>query len=130
MNFAMSEWNMVGIAAAFATLAGIWFGHVAVRWIEFRTANLKLPVFLAVLLGLCLEIASLAASARWLSAGLGILGVTFLWDAVELFRQEKRVKRGHAPANPHNPRHQRILAEYPTATVEDPFQRLERDKNE
>jgi hypothetical protein len=104
----------------------------AVRWIEVPHSNLKLPFFVggAYIGPLCLEIASLAASARWLSAGLGILGVTFLWDAVELFRQEKRVKRGHAPANPHNPRHQRILAEYPTATVEDPFQRLERDKNE
>ena len=100
MNFAMSEWNMVGIAAALAALAGIWLGHVAVRWIEFRTANLKPAAFIVVLLGLCLEVASLATSTRWLSAGLGILGVTFLWDAVELFRQEKRVKRGHAPANP------------------------------
>lgn len=130
MNFAMSEWNIVGIAAALAALAGIWFGHVAVRWIEFRTANLKLAAFLVVLLGLFLEIASLGAPTRWLSAGLGILGVTFLWDAVELFRQEKRVKRGHAPANPLNPRHQRILAEHPAATTEDPYKQLGRDKEE
>ncbi len=42
---------------------------------------------------------------------LGILGVTVLWDAVELFRQQNRVRRGHAPANPHNPRHRRFLEE-------------------
>jgi hypothetical protein len=48
-----------------------------------------------------------------------ILGVTLLWDALEFFRQQKRVKHGHAPANPNNPRHAKILAEYPDATTID-----------
>jgi len=36
---------------------------------------------------------------------LGILGITLLWDALELVRQAQRVKIGRAPANPANPRH-------------------------
>ena len=48
-----------------------------------------------------------------------ILGVTLLWDALEFFRQQKRIKHGHAPANPNNPRHAKILAEYPDATTID-----------
>ena len=49
----------------------------------------------------------------------GILGVTLLWDSFEFYRQQKRIKHGHAPANPKNPRHSKILAEYPGATIVD-----------
>jgi len=34
----------------------------------------------------------------------------FLWDAFEFYRQHYRIQSGHAPANPDNPRHARILA--------------------
>lgn len=127
MNFGWNEWNVVGLAAAAAALLGIWFGHVAVRWVEYHLPNLKPIALLAVIAGISMEFLSLYAQTRWLSAFLGILGITFLWDAIELFRQEKRVKRGHAPANPANPRHQRILAAYPNATTEDPYQRLKKE---
>jgi hypothetical protein len=59
-----------------------------------------------------------------LSAGSGIFAVTFLWDALEFLRQQNRIKHGHAPANPNNPRHAKILAEYPEATT---FDWLDRD---
>lgn len=51
--------------------------------------------------------------------GVGILGVTLLWDALEFYRQQRRIQRGHAPANPNNPRHAKILAEFPSATTID-----------
>jgi len=51
---------------------------------------------------------------------LGILGITLLWDAFEIYRQQNRVKHGHAPANPNNPRHARFLADpHFHATTED-----------
>jgi hypothetical protein len=50
--------------------------------------------------------------------------VTFLWDALEFLRQQNRIKHGHAPANPNNPRHAKILAEHPEATT---FDWLDRD---
>jgi hypothetical protein len=63
-----------------------------------------------------------------LSAVSGIIGITFLWDALEFKRQQKRVIKGHAPANPKNPRHLRILAECKTATTLDMLDREPRGK--
>ena len=119
MNIDINSWNVVGLAAAASALLGIWLGHVAVRKIEFAAVNLKLPIFYAAVLGLALELISLYMQARWLSTVFGILGITLLWDALELIRQERRVRKGHAPANPNNPRHQLILAAYPSATTVD-----------
>jgi hypothetical protein len=111
--------NFTGIIAATTAFLGIWLGHVSVRAIERRVTNLWLPIVIALVLGLILETWSLMTDHRLLSTALGILGITVLWDAFEFVRQEKRVKRGHAPANPDNPRHARILTGYPSATTRD-----------
>ena len=111
--------NLVGLAAALATFFGVWLGHVSVRKLERETVNLWIPSFIALVLGIVFETASSLTSSLVLSAMCGILGVTLLWDALEFFRQQKRIKRGHAPANPNNPRHAKILAEYPDATTID-----------
>jgi hypothetical protein len=111
--------NTIGLVAATATFFGIWFGHVAVRKIEFVAPNIWLPTLGALAIGLGLEAAALMASSLQASAFFGILGITFLWDAFEFTRQQNRIKKGHAPANPDNPRHARILAEYPDATTID-----------
>ena len=116
--------NFSGLAAALTAFLGIWLGHVMVRWIEFRALSLRPPMVVFCLLGAgCLTV-SLAGADFVASAVPGILGITFLWDALECARQEKRVRRGHAPANPNNPRHARILASCPTATT---IHWLERD---
>jgi hypothetical protein len=49
---------------------------------------------------------------------LGIVGITVLFDALEFRRQFKRVKKGHAPANPHNPRHAPLLASGQATAIE------------
>ena len=103
--------NPVGLSAALATFLTVWLGHVAVRKIEARVADIRPPMVFFILLGLGLGAASLRADPAWLSAALGIASVTSFWDAFEFIRQQKRVRRGHAPANPHNPRHARFLAE-------------------
>jgi len=113
------ELNFIGIIAAASAFLGIWLGHVSVRAIESRVRKLWPAVVIALVLGLALETWSLITDNRLLSAALGILGITVLWDALEFVRQEKRIKKGHAPANPSNPRHTRILAEYPSATTLD-----------
>ena len=118
------EINTIGFASALATFLGVWFGHVSVRKIERETVNLWIPALIALALGIGLEIASFLISNLSLSAMCGILGVTLLWDSFEFYRQQKRIKHGHAPANPNNPRHARILAEYPNATT---FDWLDRD---
>ena len=78
---------------------------------------------IGIILGLTLEVCSLSTVNRLLSTAAGILGITFLWDALEFVRQEKRIKKGHAPANPFNPRHAQILANYPSAIAIDLLKR-------
>jgi hypothetical protein len=111
--------NLVGIAAAFATFIGVWIGHVAVRKIERETIRLWIPICVALALGTGLGILSLLTSSLILSAASGILAVTFLWDALEFVRQQNRIRHGHAPANPRNSRHAKILAVYPKASIID-----------
>lgn len=118
------ELNFTGLIAAISAFLGIWLGHVSVRAIERKATKLWPPILIALAIGLTLEIYSLSTVHRPLSAASGILGITVLWDSLEFVRQEKRVKKGHAPANPHNPRHARILADYPSAT---PLDLLNRD---
>ncbi len=113
------EINLTGPAAALATFLGIWWGHVAVRVLEARLADIRPAMIIAVLLGMGMWTGALLTDWMPLSAALGIFGVTLLWDGYEFHRQEKRIKIGHAPANPNNPRHARILAEYLSATTLD-----------
>lgn len=114
------EINFVGLAAALATFFGIWWGHVSVRKIEREVVNLWIPATIALLLGSGLLAASFMTSSLALSAGSGILAVTLFWDALEIaIRQPARIRHGHAPANPNNPRHAKILADHPEATTID-----------
>ncbi|MDO9129819.1 MAG: DUF4491 family protein [Anaerolineales bacterium] len=109
--------NPLGLASALAAFLGIWLGHVTVRKVEAAAPKLWPPILIAIALGLGLEIWSLVTDSLITSAVTGILGITVLWDALEFVRQEKRIKKGHAPANPANPRHARILTAYPAATT-------------
>jgi hypothetical protein len=79
--------------------------------LEYSAPDLRVPVIAALIIGLLLEIGALASDSLYLSAACGIIGMTALFDAVEFRRQFKRVKKGHAPANPDNPRHARLLAD-------------------
>jgi len=90
-----------GPVLAAITLGTIGFGHVAVRKVNYLYGTKPSPhVFI---LGLLILYFSLKASNDILSASLGIIAVTFMWDAYELIRQEERIRRGHAPANPNRP---------------------------
>ncbi len=113
--------NLLGLITALSTFLGIWLGHVSVRSIERRAENLWLPIATALVLGSVFEMWSFFTLSRSLSAATGVFGITLLWDALEFVRQEKRIQRGHAPANLQNPRHMRILEEYAEATTENPF---------
>jgi hypothetical protein len=115
--------NALGPVAALSAFLGIWLGHVSVRRIEFVSPSLWPPALLFISLGLALEFASAWASSLPLAAACGILGVTLLWDSLELVRQQRRVRKGHAPANSRNPRHARILAQFPAATARDVLKR-------
>jgi len=69
-----------------------------VRIIHYYFGTKPIPaVFLA---GLLLLLGSTQTDTNVLSAALGIVGLTVVWDAFELHRQELRVRLGHAPLNP------------------------------
>jgi hypothetical protein len=103
--------NFIGVVAALTAFLSVWFGHIAVRKIEFVSLTIWIPSAIFVILGLTAEVFSLYTVNRPLSTVFGILGITLLFDAFELTRQQKRVKKGHAPANPNNPRHAKFLAD-------------------
>jgi hypothetical protein len=117
------EVNTIGLVAAASTFLGVWFGHVAVRKIESISPTLWLPTTSFVIAGIISEWFALLTSNFLLSTAFGILGFTFLWDALEFTRQQNRIKKGHAPANPGNPRHIRLMSEYPAATTLDLLKR-------
>ncbi len=103
--------NFIGVVAALAAFLSVWFGHVAVRKIEFISPTIWIPSAVFAILGLVVEFLSLSTVNRPLSTVFGILGITLLFDAFEFTRQQKRIKKGHAPANPENPRHAQFLAD-------------------
>ncbi len=90
-----------GPMLAILTLGTIAFGHVAVRKVNYLFGTKPTPYVFA--LGLIFLFISLLVADNLASAALGILGVTTLWDSFELVRQEERIRRGHAPANPERP---------------------------
>jgi hypothetical protein len=111
--------NWIGLVSAAATFLGVWIGHVSVRKIEREVERLWIPSTIALVLGFGFEIVSLRTSNLLLSAACGIVGMTLFWDSLEFYRQHKRIRHGHAPANPKNARHARILQSCPHATVVD-----------
>ena len=117
------ETNFIGLVAAVSAFLGIWFGHVGVRKIDSISPTVWLPTVVALALGVGLECWSLLADSVYVNTSTGILGMTVLWDAIEFTRQHHRVIKGHAPANPANPRHARILTEYASATTLDLLKR-------
>ena len=102
--------NTLGFTAAVTAFLSIWIGHIAVRKIEANARTIAVPVVISITLGLITEYCSLITTNRQLSTIFGIIGVTLLWDAFEFYRQQKRILKGHAPANPNNPRHAAFLS--------------------
>lgn len=103
--------NFIGVVAALTAFFSIWFGHVAVRKIEFASPTIWIPSTIFATCGLLTEYLSLIIPGRLLSTFLGILGITLLFEALEFTRQQTRIKKGHAPANPDNSRHASILSD-------------------
>jgi hypothetical protein len=90
-----------GLVLAALIFGTIGLGHVAVRKFNYRYGTKPAPFFLV--LGLAFLGLSLLVTSNLASAALGIVRMTTLWDAVEFVRQEERIRRGHAPANPDRP---------------------------
>jgi Domain of unknown function (DUF4491) len=111
--------EFAGIWMALATFLGIWWGHVGVRWLEAHSTDIRPPAAVLVICGLALNGYALVSPSLTVAGVCSIIGITLLWDAFELYRQVRRVLKGHAPANPANPRHAAYLAAGGLATTKD-----------
>jgi hypothetical protein len=88
------NWNQLqiaGLVLAVVTFVTIGIGHVLVRRLHacFGTR----PALGFFLVGLLVLLLSLFSADDLLSAGLGITAITLVWDGVEIFRQEGRMRR-------------------------------------
>jgi hypothetical protein len=92
------ELQYAGPLLALVTFLTIWWGHVLVRIVHYYFGTRPAPAI--ILLGLLALLGSTQTNADLLSASLGIVGLTLIWDSFELHRQEARVRQGHAPLNP------------------------------
>jgi hypothetical protein len=104
---------------AIATFLGIWWGHVGVRWLERNSVNIWPPTVILFVIGAALNIYALVAPSLTIAGVSSIIGITLMWDGFEMYRQQKRVQKGHAPVNPNNPRHVAYLQAGHGATTED-----------
>jgi len=93
------EW--AGMILGATAVATIGIGHVLVRKLNYHFGTKPAP--LAFLIRLLAFITSLFVEQNTLSGLLGIVGITTCWDGYELIRQEERVRKGIAPANPNRP---------------------------
>ncbi len=92
------ELQFAGPILALVTFLTVWWGHVLVRITHYYFGTRLAPVLVG--LGLLTLLGSTQTRIDVVSAALGIVGVTLVWDAFELHRQEARVRLGHAPLNP------------------------------
>lgn len=82
--------QFAGLILAVTTFITIAVGHVLVRRLHASFGTRPAPFLFG--LGAFILGASVAARPDLLSAVLGLTGITFVWDGVEIFRQEKRMK--------------------------------------
>jgi hypothetical protein len=88
------DWNQLqiaGLVLAVVTFVTIGIGHVLVRRLHARFGTRPALVFFLV--GLSVLLLSLFSADDLLSAVLGITAITLVWDGVEIFRQESRMRR-------------------------------------
>ncbi len=94
----LQDLQFAGPILAVVTFLTIWWGHVMVRITHYHFGTK--PATAIFLAGLLLLLGSTQSGSDILAGALGIVGLTCIWDAFELHRQELRVRLGHAPLNP------------------------------
>lgn len=83
--------SLAGPVLAGVTFVTIGFGHVLVRRLHARFGTR--PAVPLLLAGLAVLAASLAVQDDLRSGVLGITAITLVWDGIEIYRQEKRMRK-------------------------------------
>jgi hypothetical protein len=87
-----------GILIGAISFLSIGVFHPIVIKAEYYFSKSCWPVFLVA--GIVLMILSAMVQNVVLSSALAVIGMSSWWSILELFEQEKRVKKGWFPANP------------------------------
>ena len=93
-----SAMNFTGILIAIVTFLVIGIFHPIVIKSEYYFGTRCWWAFL--LAGIAFIAISLCVESMIFSPVLGVLGCSCLWSILELFEQEKRVRKGWFPMNP------------------------------
>ena len=87
-----------GILIGTISFVSIGLFHPIVIKAEYLFSKKCWPVFAVT--GLILMIISTRVESIVASAGIAVVGMSCWWSILELYEQEKRVKKGWFPANP------------------------------
>ena len=87
-----------GILIGAISFISIGLFHPIVIKAEYHFSKSCWPVFF--LAGTLLMVLSTRVSSIVASAGIAVVGMSCWWSILELYEQEKRVKKGWFPANP------------------------------
>lgn len=87
-----------GILIGAISFVSIGLFHPIVIKAEYCFSKSCWPVFAVT--GLVLMIISTQVRSIVASAGIAVVGMSCWWSILELYEQEKRVKKGWFPANP------------------------------
>jgi hypothetical protein len=94
--------NFDGVIIGAGTFFIIGLLHPIVIKVEYHIGAKAWPMFL-ITGSLCAAL-SLFCETSTVSALLSVMGFSLLWSILELFQQEKRVKKGWFPLNPQKKR--------------------------
>ena len=90
--------HLTGIIIGVIAFLSIGVFHPIVIKAEYHFSKSCWPVFLMA--GIVLMVISALVENVILSSALAVIGMSSWWSILELFEQEKRVKKGWCPANP------------------------------
>jgi len=90
--------HFIGIVIGVISFLSIGVFHPIVIKAEYHFSKSCWPVFLIA--GVILMAVSLFVENVVLSSALAVVGMSSWWSILELFEQEKRVRKGWFPANP------------------------------
>lgn len=98
MNDFLTIHNLSGLAIGICTFLIIGLFHPVVIKCEYYFGTKCWWWFL--ILGLCAAVGSIFVPTLFLSVLLGVLSFSSFWSILEIFEQEKRVRKGWFPKNP------------------------------
>lgn len=93
--------NFTGIILAVTVFITVAIGHEFVRKITYYYGTKPAPF--VFIIGIGLFISSLYVNSYLLSAVIGVFAITVVWDGYEIYKQEERIRKGHAAENPNRP---------------------------